>query len=189
LSSTKRNDDLRAHQVAELEQLIELSELETGRGANQIGTLQHPGETRWSSHYDSICSLIKLYKPTFLVLKDIATTKGPGTTASTRAKAAGAVKLMMKFEFVFIMHVMKELMGITNLLCKKLQQKSQDIVNAMDDVATTKRLIQNLREHGWNKLISDVTQFCNKQGIIVPNMSGSYVEYVQGAEITVEHHY
>jgi hypothetical protein len=59
----------------------------------------------------------------------------------------------------------------------------------MDDVATTKRLIQNLREHGWNKLISDVTQFCNKQGIIVPNMSGSYVEYVQGAEITVEHHY
>jgi hypothetical protein len=107
LSSTKRNDDLRAHQVAELEQLIELSELETGRGANQIGTLQHPGETRWSSHYDSICSLIKLYKPTFLVLKDIATTKGPGTTTSTRAKAAGAVKLMMKFEFVFIMHVMK----------------------------------------------------------------------------------
>jgi hypothetical protein len=189
LSSTKRNDDLRAHQVAELEQLIELSELETGRGANQIGTLQHPGETRWSSHYDSICSLIKLYKPTFLVLKDIATTKGPGTTTSTRAKAAGAVKLMMKFEFVFIMHVMKELMGITNLLCKKLQQKSQDIVNAMDDVATTKRLIQNLREHGWNKLISDVTQFCNKQGIIVPNMSGSYADYVRGVEITVEHHY
>jgi hypothetical protein len=37
------------------------------------------------------------------------------------------------------MHVMKELMGITNLLCKKLQQKSQDIVNAMDDVATTKK--------------------------------------------------
>jgi hypothetical protein len=188
-SSSKRNDDLRAHQVAELEQLIELSELETGRGANQIGTLQRPGETRWSSHCDSVCSLIKLYKPTFLVLKDIATTKGPGTTQASRAKAAGAVKLMMKFEFVFIMHVMKELMGITNLLCKKLQQKSQDIVNAMDDVATTKRLIQNLRDHGWNKLISDVTQFCNKQGIKVPNMTDSYADYVRGAEVTVEHHY
>ena len=189
VSSSKRNDDLRAHQVAELEQLIELSELETGRGANQIGTLQRPGETRWSSHYDSVCSLIKLYKPTFLVLKDIANTKGPGTIPATRAKAAGAVKLMMKFEFVFIMHVMKELMGITNLLCKKLQQKSQDIVNAMDDVATTKRLIQNLRDHGWNKLISDVTQFCNKQGIKVPNMASSYADYVRGAEVTVEHHY
>lgn len=39
----------------------------------------------------------------------------------------------------------------------KLQHKSQDIVNAMDGVATTKKLIQDLREHGWDKLISDVT--------------------------------
>jgi hypothetical protein len=48
---------------------------------------------------------------------------------------------MMSFDFVFILHLMKELMEITDLLCTKLQQKSQDIVNAMDDVATTKRLI------------------------------------------------
>jgi hypothetical protein len=179
VSSSKRNDDLRANQVAELEHLIELSELDTGRGANQIGTLQRPGETRWSSHYNSICSLIKLYKPTFLVLKDIATAKGSGTSASGRAKAAGAVKLMMSFEFVFIMHVMKELMGITNLLCKKLQHKSQDIVNAMDNVATTKKLIQNLREHGWDKLISEATLFCSKQGIIVPNMTDFYADYIR----------
>jgi hypothetical protein len=39
-------------------------------------------------------------------------------------------------------------MVITYLLCKKLQQKSQDIVNAMDDVATTKKLLQNLRDNG-----------------------------------------
>jgi hypothetical protein len=55
---------------------------------------------------------------------------------------------MMTFDFVFILHVMKEIMGITNLLCKKLQHKSQDIVNAMDDVATTKILIQELRDQG-----------------------------------------
>ena len=42
MSSTKRNDDLRANQVAEIEHLIELNEIETGRGANQIGTLQRP---------------------------------------------------------------------------------------------------------------------------------------------------
>jgi hypothetical protein len=39
-------------------------------------------------------------------------------------------------------------MVITYLLCKKLQKKSQDIVNAMDDVATTKKLLQNLRDNG-----------------------------------------
>jgi hypothetical protein len=99
---------------------------------------------------------------------------------------------MMSFEFVFIMHVMKELMGITNLLCKKLQHKSQDIVNAMDNVATTKKLIQNLREHGWDKLISEATLFCSKQGIIVPNMTDFYADYIRSRaenEITVEHHY
>ena len=82
VSSSKRNDNLNANQVAEIEHLIELNELETGSGANQIGTLQRPGDTRWSSHFDSICSLLRLYKPTFLVLKDIATARGSGTSAS-----------------------------------------------------------------------------------------------------------
>jgi hypothetical protein len=59
-----------------MEHLIELDELETGSGVNQIRTLQRPGDTRWSSHYDSICSLLKLYKTTYLVLRDIATARG-----------------------------------------------------------------------------------------------------------------
>jgi hypothetical protein len=60
-----------------MEHLIELNEFETGSGANQIGILQRPddSDTRWSSHYDSVCRLIKPYKPTYLVLKDIATTR------------------------------------------------------------------------------------------------------------------
>jgi len=192
VSSSKRNDDLHANQVAEMELLAELNELETGRGANQIGTLKRSGDTRWSSHYDSVCSLIKLYKPTFLVLKDIANTKGPGTSQTVRGKAAGAVTLMMSFDFVFILHLMKELMGITDLLCKKLQHKSQDIVNAMDDVATTKKLLQNLREHGWDNLISDVISFCMKHGIAYPNMEDFYADFIRSRaanETTVEHHY
>ncbi|WVZ91399.1 hypothetical protein U9M48_037579 [Paspalum notatum var. saurae] len=192
LSSSKRNDDLHANQVAEMEHLIELNELETGSGANQIRTLKRPGDTRWSSHYDSVCSLLKLYKPTYLVLKDIATTRGSGTSPSARAKAPGAVKSMMSFDFVFIMHVMRELMGITDLLCKKLQQKSQNIVNAMDDVATTKKLIQNLRDHGWSSLVSDVKTFCNKHGIEIPDMNAYYADYIRSRakdQLTVEHHY
>ncbi|KAL6619567.1 hypothetical protein ACP70R_034706 [Stipagrostis hirtigluma subsp. patula] len=142
-SSCKRNDELRANQVVEIQKLVELNELETGSGANQVGALQRPCETRWSSHFNSICSLLKMYKAAFLVLKDIASSKGPGTSPSARAKAAGAVQLMMSFDFVFILHLMKELMGITDVLCKKLQQKSQDIVNAMHDVAITKNWFRN----------------------------------------------
>lgn len=190
IASSKRSDDLNSNQVAEMQDLIELDELETGSGANQIRTLQRPGDTRWSSHYDSVCSLLKLYRPTYLVLKDIATARD--STSSTRAKAAGAVKSLMSFDFVFILHVMKELMGITDLLCKKLQQKSQDIVNAMDDVATTKKLIQNLRDHGWSSLITVVTSFCSKHGIVVPDLNGFYADFIRSRakdQLTVEHHY
>lgn len=192
VSSSKRNDDLRANQVAEMERLIELGDLETASGANQVGTLRRSGDTRWSSHYDSVCSLLRAYKATYLVLKDIANTRGSGSNQSVRGKAAGAVRLMMTFDFVFILHLMKELMGITDLLCRKLQHKSQDIVNAMADVATTKRLIQDLRDYGWSKLLEDVTAFCTKQGITVPDMNGSYADYIRsrsGSEATVEHHY
>jgi hypothetical protein len=162
-----------------MEYLIDLDELETRSGANQNRTLQCPSDTRWSSYYDSICILLKLYRPRYLVLRDIATARGSGTTSSTQAKAAGGgVKSLMSFDFVFIMHVMKELMGITDL-CKKLQQKSQDIVNAIDDVATTKKLIQNLRDHGWSSLISVVTSFCSKHGIVVPDMNVFYADFIQ----------
>jgi len=46
-------------------------EHETGRGINQIGTLHRAGATRWSSHFDSICSLIDMYEATMTVLNNI----------------------------------------------------------------------------------------------------------------------
>lgn len=58
-ASPKRNDELLANQTTEIAREIELGELDTGRGANQVGSLQRPGDTRWSSHYKSIQSLKK----------------------------------------------------------------------------------------------------------------------------------
>jgi hypothetical protein len=191
VSSSKRHDELHANQVAEMEHLSELGELETASGANQVGTLKRPCDTRWSSHYASVSSLLKLYQPTFLVLKSIATSKGSGTSPSTRAKANGVVKLMVYFDFIFIVHVMKELMGITYMLCKKLQLKSQDIVNAMDDVKTTKLLIQKLRDNGWSKFKTDVLSFCAKHGVKTSGFGELYVDFINSRaddESTVQHH-
>jgi hypothetical protein len=44
-----------------IEYLIVSNKIEIGKGANQTGTLQRLGETRWSSHYQSICGLIKMF--------------------------------------------------------------------------------------------------------------------------------
>jgi hypothetical protein len=128
----------------------------------------------------------------FAVLQGIATSKGLGTSPSAQAKANGAVNLMMSFGVMCILHVMKELMGIIDLLCKNLQQKSQDIVNTMDDVKTTKLLIQELRDNGWNKLKGDVLSFCGKHGVKTPQFDELYVDFINSPpedRSTVEHHY
>ncbi|KAK1391485.1 hypothetical protein POM88_010541 [Heracleum sosnowskyi] len=84
-------------------------------------------------------------------------------------------------------------MGITDLLCRALQSKSIDILNAMDLVATTKELLQSLRDDGFDVLWHYVISVCEKNGIIVPDMSARYMDefrYVrQSDDISVEHHY
>ena len=67
--------------------------------------------------------------------------------------------MLTSFEFVLILHMMKEIMGITNILCQVLQQHSQDLLNAMHLVSTTKSLIQKLRDDRWEPLLASVTSF------------------------------
>ncbi|XP_062166237.1 uncharacterized protein LOC133872676 [Alnus glutinosa] len=87
VGSSKRNDELQSAQVAEIESMIASNEIETGRGANQIGTLQRPGDTRWSSHFDSVCSLIRMFHATCSVL-DIISKEGTNYSQRSDAEAA-----------------------------------------------------------------------------------------------------
>ncbi|XP_027941243.1 zinc finger MYM-type protein 1-like [Vigna unguiculata] len=171
-SSSKRHDELQAAKLDEIAYLLEIDELEKGKGANQIGTLKRAGDTRWSSHFSSICRLINMYDATCLVLEKITV---DGSTYSQRGDADNAYKSLTSFEFILILYLMREIMGITDVLCQALQQQSQDIVNVMRLVCSTKGLIQNLRENGWDKLLKNVTSFCEKHDIEVPNFGASYV--------------
>ena len=51
IGSSKRNDELQYAQGEQIENMITSNEIETGKGANQIGTLQWAGDTRWGSHF------------------------------------------------------------------------------------------------------------------------------------------
>ncbi|KAL1326644.1 hypothetical protein AAHE18_13G244600 [Arachis hypogaea] len=127
-ASSKRHDQLQEAQAIENANLVAQNKLETGKGANQISTLQRAGDTRWSSHFNSICSLVKIFTATNIILNNIIE---DGTTYAQRGEAYGVSKILLSFEFVFTLHLMKEIMGITNVLCQALQQQSQDILNAM----------------------------------------------------------
>lgn len=190
-ASCKRHTELQAAQAAEIAHMIEIEELETGKGANQIGSLKRAGDTRWGSHFYSIYSLIRMYGPTCSVLRDIS----EDGNSTQRGDADAALDMIMSFQFVLILHLMRAIMGTTDMLCQVLQQKSQYIVNAMNQVSTTKTLIQNLRNDGWENLIEDVKVFCECNNIEMPDMNARYIVGSRGRirpgadNITLEHHY
>nr|XP_023922400.1 zinc finger MYM-type protein 1-like [Quercus suber] len=191
VGSSKRNDELQHAQSEQVENMIASNEIETGRGANQIGTLQRAGETRWGSHFQSICSLINMFDATCKVINTISE---EGANYKQRGDAEGAYQVLTSFEFILILHLMKEIMGITNVLCQALQQRSQDLLNAMHLVSTTKSLIQKLRDDGWEPLLASVIAFCEQHEIDIPDMNARYTKgrgryRRQDEDLTMEHHF
>ncbi|XP_052309185.1 uncharacterized protein LOC18099636 [Populus trichocarpa] len=151
--------------------LFAIGERETGRGANQIGNLHRSGTTHWSSHFDSICSLIDMYGATITVLESMVQ---EGSSNSIHGEVGGCLIVMKSFEFIFILYLMHKIMGITDLLCRALKQKSLDILNVMDLVSTTKALLQTLRDAGFDLLLANVQFVCTKYEIEIPHMNASY---------------
>ncbi|XP_030940119.1 zinc finger MYM-type protein 1-like [Quercus lobata] len=191
VGSSKHNDELQHAQVEQVENMIASNEIETGRGANQIGTLQRAGDTRWGSHFQSICSLIKMFDATCKVINTIPE---EGANYKQRGDAEGAYQVLISFEFILILHLMKEIMGITNVLCQALQQHSQDLLNAMHLVSTTKSLIQKLRDYGWEALLASVISFCEQHEIDIPDMNTRYTKgrgryCCQDDDLTMEYHF
>jgi hypothetical protein len=60
-------------------------------------------------------------------------------------------------------------------LCQTLQKKNIDILNAMDSVSTTKVLLGELWNNGWEPLLEEVKLFCGKHEIDILDLSKKYV--------------
>ncbi|KAK9284489.1 hypothetical protein L1049_023662 [Liquidambar formosana] len=187
--SPKCHQELQSAQAIEIANMVATGERETGRAANQMGSLHRAGATHWSSHYDSICSLIDMYSATCIVLSSLVV---EGSSQTIRGQAGGALKAMKSFEFLFILHLMNKIMKITDLLCKALQHKSVDILNAMEKVLNTKALLQTLRKQGWDNLIMFMASICTENGIDIPDMDARYKGVRSCKEkdhISIKHYY
>ncbi|XP_050379741.1 uncharacterized protein LOC126797110 [Argentina anserina] len=170
-ASPKRHTEFHVAQVMHITELVIAGERGTCRGLNQIGTLHRPGATRWGSHFTSVCDLIDKYDATCTILEFIMDDK---TTESLRAEADGAYNAIRSFHFIFILHLLKKVMGLIDILCQKLQQKSQDILNAMNLVEITVNSLHKLREDGWEDFLEKVVSFCRKHDIDIPDMDGQF---------------
>ena len=83
-----------------------------------------------------------------------------GANYKQHSDAERVYQVLTSFEFILILHLMKEIMGITNILCQALQQHSQDLLKAMHLVST----------------IESPLSFCEQHEIDIPNMNACYTK-------------
>ncbi|XP_024196124.1 uncharacterized protein LOC112199325 [Rosa chinensis] len=111
-----------------------------------------------------------------------------------QGQVKAVLKAMRSFDFVLCLLPMHKVMKIIEVLCQTLQRKSLDVVHAMNFVALTKSILQEMREKGWDDLVRDVESFYEKHDIDMPDMNTWYKDGTcrhcqQRDFITVEHHY
>lgn len=145
-SLSKRTNMLKDIQEAKHLESLADGDLKTGTGLNQMCSLKRAGTTRWGSHFAFVNTLVHLFKEVTQLLQSMMTDKE--LSRSIRGDAKGFLKALRAFDFVFCLLLINKIMGITDLLSQALQRQSQDIVNAMNLVSSTKTLPQELREHG-----------------------------------------
>lgn len=189
-SSCKRKDKLRENHQEEVRKAIGKGEICTGTGLNQELSLQRPGDTRWGSHYRTLLGLSKMFPSVVKVLEYV---EEDGADDSKRRQASGLLKYFQSFNCAFFLEMMMTILAMTNTLSKTLQRKDKDIINAISDVASTKRQLEKLRTNdGWVSLLDKVCRFCEKNDILVIEMDKDYVNPKkprQRTGINNEHHY
>ncbi|KAL5855249.1 hypothetical protein ACOSQ4_005051 [Xanthoceras sorbifolium] len=99
-----------------------------------------------------------------------------GLNNNIHGETKGAYKDLRSFEFVFILLLLHKILGISDMFCQVLQLKSQDILNAMNLMSTTKMLLLELRENGWDIFLESVVLFCERYEMDIPNINARYLK-------------
>ncbi|KMZ57986.1 hypothetical protein ZOSMA_7G00150 [Zostera marina] len=174
VASCKRRDVLREKQADSIAKALDMEELNTGQGKNQETTIKRAGDTRWGSHYGTICSLILMFSSVMEVLEVVS---DDAKLVEQSASAEILLDAIKQFDFIFYLNLMEAILAITDDLSQALQRKDQDINNAMRLVTVSKQRLQDLRDNGWEDLLSNICSLCAKNDITVPSMDEIYVPY------------
>ncbi|XP_060210506.1 uncharacterized protein LOC132637434 [Lycium barbarum] len=144
--SFKRMDELRESQAEKVQEALDMGEVETSKGLNQELGLARAADTRWGSHYKSFKNFISMFGSITDVLDTIVV---DSECVEDSCKATGYLRVCQTFEIAFILHLMRDILAITNEINESLQKKEQYIENAMLLVKVAKKRFQDLREEGW----------------------------------------
>ncbi|XP_057794712.1 uncharacterized protein LOC131010997 isoform X2 [Salvia miltiorrhiza] len=158
-----------------------------GRGQNQETSLARPGDTPWGSHYFTLLRLCFMWPSVDKVLEHV---RDDATSSDIRSTARGLLRKMNSYEFVFVMHLMKYLLGITNELSFSLQKKDQNIVQAISMIDTVKVQLHDFRMTGWEMILEEVNRFCEVNAIPLIHMEDTITRPgYKRQSITNDHYY
>ncbi|XP_074293060.1 uncharacterized protein LOC141619964 [Silene latifolia] len=150
---------------------ISNGDIETEKGLNQEHGIKRPGDTRWGSHYRSLVNLQESFIDVLdFIYNDV-------TNPSQKKNACGLMAFLRSFDFIFILHFMVDVLGITNRLSVAFQREDQDMGNAMHLVNVCKQRLQAMREGDteWDDLLEKVHQVCYNCDVEVVDMNDIYV--------------
>ncbi|XP_031260956.1 zinc finger MYM-type protein 1-like [Pistacia vera] len=174
VASCKRRDLLRDKQYENVISLISNGDLHMGQGLNQECTIKQPEDTRWGSHIGTIHSVINLFSSVVDVLRVI---KIEGYDSQNKSQARSLLRIMENFEFVFLLFLMKRVLGITNELSQALQRKDHDLLNAIQFVQVSKRRLHKMRNEDtcFDILLKEAPDMCKDTDIpILENMEDNF---------------
>ncbi|XP_004512321.1 uncharacterized protein [Cicer arietinum] len=190
--SCKQHDVLREKQIVNVREALEKGETLSGQGLDQDISLKQVVDTSGNSQYETLINLITMYSSIIDVLEIM---EEDGYNPDHRAGAYRLLFSFKEFDFAFILHMMKNVLGISNELSQALQRKDQDITEAMNLVNITKQRLQIMRNDGWESLLQEVILFCNMHAINIPHMEDIFCSKEKSRHgnkaqvITIEHHY
>ncbi|XP_062088660.1 uncharacterized protein LOC133795220 [Humulus lupulus] len=170
-ASSKRRDILREKQAQKVIEALKSGQLSSGKGLNQENGIKRPCDTRWGSHFGTLVSFTIMFSSILDVLEEIT---NDSLNSDQKYEASIMLQVVQSYDFVFSLHLVKNILGITNELSQVLQKGDQDIVNAMDLVKVCKEQLQIMRDNGWDSLVEEVSKFCVEFNIDVLNMDGMY---------------
>ena len=165
--SCKRKDQLLQNHHDHLVQQLDSGDIFPGRGKNQETSLARPGDTRWGTHHKTLARLMLMWGSVLEVLENVSE---DGTDGEKKTIASGLITKMESFEFVFILHLMIRVLGLTQEISQCLQRKNQNIVRAIGLIGSMMRNMNAMRENGWDDLFEEVKSFCVQKKIDIPNM-------------------